>query len=185
MRQWYANLDAVTGDREQGRGLLFCSLSPSPVTFRAMILATTGEYASAAASRWRTAEGGIDGEDAIMTALFEGIDLVDPAGLGSRCGLCAVRADRPRRLAGSSAGWASHRFRTVAVGGPENLFGIEILTNTESPPAGVDAGLSTIVLRVADMAAALATLAERGIQATSQAVYGARRQEAHQSRHVA
>jgi len=63
------------------------------------------------------------------------------------------------------------RFRTLPVGGPENLFGIEILTNTQTPIAGVDSGLSAIILRVSDMDAVLATLAERGIQATSQAIY--------------
>ena len=106
-----------------------------------------------------------------MSALFESIDLVilPVSDLDAACapferiGLVVSPEVRP-------AGRPT-RFRTVAVGGPENLFGIEILTNTESPPAGVDAGLSTIVLRVADMAATLATLAERGIQATSQAIY--------------
>src|SRR4051812_27023301 len=101
-----------------------------------------------------------NGESTNMTTPYESIDLVilPVTDLAAACapfqrlGLVVSPEVRP-------AGRPT-RFRTVAVGGPENLFGIEILTNTESPPAGADAGLSTIVLRVTDMAATLAVLAE-------------------------
>jgi catechol 2,3-dioxygenase-like lactoylglutathione lyase family enzyme len=71
------------------------------------------------------------------------------------------------------------RIRTVPVGGPDNLFEIELVGKADAPGGGwvfgeaVDRGLSTIVLRVSDMAAALAALAERGVQATSHTILGA------------
>lgn len=71
------------------------------------------------------------------------------------------------------------RIRTVPIGGPDNLFEVEIVGKADTPGGGwlfdsaVDRGLSTIVLRVSDMATALATLAERGIQATAIPIYGA------------
>ena len=71
--------------------------------------------------------------------------------------------------------------RSLAVGGPGNLFDVEIFcpdsggdqTSAQGQHGLEDRGLSAIVLRVADMAAALAALAERGIQATSRAIYDA------------
>jgi catechol 2,3-dioxygenase-like lactoylglutathione lyase family enzyme len=71
------------------------------------------------------------------------------------------------------------RIRTVPVGGPDNLFEIELVGQAETPGGGwvfgdrVDRGLSTVVLRVSDMATALAALAERGIRATSHTILGA------------
>ena len=71
--------------------------------------------------------------------------------------------------------------RSLAVGGPGNLFDVEILcpdaggdtTSAQGQHGLEDRGLSAIVLRVADMSAALAALAERGIRATSRAIYDA------------
>ena len=63
--------------------------------------------------------------------------------------------------------------RAIPIGGPDNLFEIEVVGPADTPGAGwtfgdaVDRGLSTVVLRVSDMATALAALAERGIQAAS------------------
>jgi catechol 2,3-dioxygenase-like lactoylglutathione lyase family enzyme len=70
------------------------------------------------------------------------------------------------------------RIRTVPIGGPDNLFEVEIIGKSDAPGSGwlfdsaVDRGLSTIVLRVTDMATALAALAERGVQATSTPILG-------------
>ncbi|MGE3909121.1 MAG: VOC family protein, partial [Chloroflexota bacterium] len=64
-------------------------------------------------------------------------------------------------------------FRMIPVGGPDNLFCVELLStaegNTTTPfaqshAALADRGLSQINLRVADLSAALATLAEKGIK---------------------
>ena len=71
--------------------------------------------------------------------------------------------------------------RALAVGGPGNLFDIEFLcpdadadsTSAQGQRGREDRGLSAIVLRVADMSAALAALAERGVQATAKAIYDA------------
>ena len=71
--------------------------------------------------------------------------------------------------------------RSLAVGGSGNLFDIEFFCpDAGGDPASAqgqhgleDRGLSAIVLRVTDMTAALAALAERGIQATSRAIYDA------------
>ena len=71
--------------------------------------------------------------------------------------------------------------RTLAVGGPGNLFDIEFLcpdpggdpTSAQGQHGLEDRGLSAVVLRVTDMQAALAALAEHGIQATSRAIYDA------------
>ncbi len=71
--------------------------------------------------------------------------------------------------------------RSLAVGGPGNLFDVEFLcpdaggdpTSAQGQHGLEDQGLSAIVLRVSDMSAALAALAERGIQATSTAIYDA------------
>jgi catechol 2,3-dioxygenase-like lactoylglutathione lyase family enzyme len=67
--------------------------------------------------------------------------------------------------------------RAVPIGGPDNLFEVEVVGPAATPGDGwtafgsdVDRGLSTIVLRVSDMATALAALAERGIQATSHTI---------------
>jgi catechol 2,3-dioxygenase-like lactoylglutathione lyase family enzyme len=66
--------------------------------------------------------------------------------------------------------------RTVPIGGPDNLFEIEIVGKAEEPGPGwvfdsaADRGLSTMVLRVTDMATALATLAERGVRATAHTI---------------
>jgi catechol 2,3-dioxygenase-like lactoylglutathione lyase family enzyme len=70
------------------------------------------------------------------------------------------------------------RIRSVPIGGPDNLFEIELVSKADTPGGGwvfgeaVDRGLSTMVLRVSDMAAALAALAERGVQATSTTILG-------------
>jgi catechol 2,3-dioxygenase-like lactoylglutathione lyase family enzyme len=69
--------------------------------------------------------------------------------------------------------------RQLAVGGPGILFDVEIFcpdpggdpTSAQGQHGLQDRGLSAIVLRVADMGAALAALAERGIQATSRTIY--------------
>lgn len=69
--------------------------------------------------------------------------------------------------------------RSLAVGGPGNLFDVEFFCpNADDDSSSAqgqhgleDQGLSAIVLRVTDMSTALATLAERGIQATSKAIH--------------
>jgi catechol 2,3-dioxygenase-like lactoylglutathione lyase family enzyme len=65
------------------------------------------------------------------------------------------------------------RVRAVPIGGPENLFEIHIISGTDEGGAGWDAfasvadtGLSTIVLRVTDLAATLAALGTHGIEPT-------------------
>lgn len=71
--------------------------------------------------------------------------------------------------------------RSLAVAGPRNLFDIEFLcpdadgdqTSAQGQHGLEDRGLSAIVLRVADMSAALAALAERGVHATSRPIYDA------------
>lgn len=71
--------------------------------------------------------------------------------------------------------------RSLAVGGPGNLFDVEFLcpdvggdsTSAQGQHGLEDQGLSAIVLRVADMSSVLAALTERGIQATSTAIYDA------------
>ena len=71
--------------------------------------------------------------------------------------------------------------RSLAVGGSGNLFDIEFLcpdadgdrTSAQGQHGLEDQGLSAIVLRVADMSTVLAALAERGIRATSTAIYDA------------
>jgi catechol 2,3-dioxygenase-like lactoylglutathione lyase family enzyme len=107
------------------------------------------------------------------TALYDGIDRVvlPVSDLDAACapferlGLVVSPEIRPRdRNIG---------IRTLPVGGPDNLFGIEFLTSTEPTNVVTAGGLSAIVLRVADMATVLGTLAERGIQATAHTVYGA------------
>ena len=84
----------------------------------------------------------------------------------------------PERRAGRGRGFS---LRSLAVGGPGNLFDIEFLCpdadsdrmSAQGQHGLEDQGLSAIVLRVADMSTALAALAERGIQATSRAIYDA------------
>ena len=106
-------------------------------------------------------------------ALYEGIDRVvlpvsDMAGACApfeRLGLVVSPEIRPR---GRNVG-----IRTLPVGGPDNLFGVEFLSTTEPTNVVAAGGLSAIVLRVADMATTLGALAERGIQATAQEIYGA------------
>jgi catechol 2,3-dioxygenase-like lactoylglutathione lyase family enzyme len=68
--------------------------------------------------------------------------------------------------------------RKIPIGGPDNLFCVEILSiaspaDAETPNgkrllARADKGLSQLMLRVSDLPAALAELAERGVQPQSQ-----------------
>ncbi len=113
--------------------------------------------------------------------LVEAIDLVllpvsslDEAGRRfERLGMRAVPGSR-------HAGLGTHNL-AIPVGGPHTLFWIEVLAVAEpseyqrsalgrSTMAGVDDGLSTVVLRVFDMAEALAELARRGVEARSETV---------------
>jgi catechol 2,3-dioxygenase-like lactoylglutathione lyase family enzyme len=63
------------------------------------------------------------------------------------------------------------RVRAVPIGGPDNLFEIHLVSSTDEGGAGweafrevADRGLSTVVLRVSDLAASLAVLENRGIE---------------------
>ena len=127
----------------------------------------------------RANTGGTDGEVTIMTTLYDGIDrvILPVSNLEAACapferlGLVLSpesRTDEP-----------STRARTLAVGGPDNLFSVEIMGIGDKARVGdtdfgrwlktvADRGLSTIVLRVTDLAATLATLTERGVKATAQ-----------------
>lgn len=65
------------------------------------------------------------------------------------------------------------RVRAVPIGGPDNLFELHLVSGTDEGGAGWDAfssvadqGLSTIVLRVTDLAETLAGLAKHGIAPT-------------------
>jgi catechol 2,3-dioxygenase-like lactoylglutathione lyase family enzyme len=109
-----------------------------------------------------------------MTALYEGIARVllpvaDPDAACApfeRLGLVVSSEIRPQGR--------NIRLRTLPVGGPDNLFGVEFLSTGEPPDEAVSAGgLSAMMLHVTDLEATLAVLAERGVRATAQPVFGA------------
>jgi catechol 2,3-dioxygenase-like lactoylglutathione lyase family enzyme len=111
--------------------------------------------------------------------LYEGIarvllpvsDLAAACAPFERLGLVVSRERQPRGR--------GIRIRTVPIGGPDNLFEIELVGQADTPGGGwvfgeaVDRGLSTMVLRVANMATALTALADRGVQATATTILGA------------
>jgi catechol 2,3-dioxygenase-like lactoylglutathione lyase family enzyme len=118
-----------------------------------------------------------------MTALYDGIDrvILPVSNLEAACapferlGLVLSPESRTEE--------PSTRARTLSVGGPDNLFGVEILSLGERKgidetdfgrwlKAVADRGLSTIVPRVTDIDATLATLAERGVKASAQPLMG-------------
>ena len=116
-----------------------------------------------------------------MDALFDAIDLVilpvssldAAAERFARLGLRAAPGSRHAGLGTEN--------RMLAVGGPDTLFWIELLAVADpaehavsalgrATMQGVDQGLSMVVLRTSDLAAALAELARRGVAAEAQTV---------------